>query len=54
MIKKITETDDKNLENFNNICEECKKKDRSVKQNLIINGYKYCNSCKTSKTLFPI
>ena len=54
MIKKITETDEKNLENFNNICEECKKKDRSVKQNLIISGYKYCNSCKTSKTLFPI
>ena len=36
----------------NNICEECKKKDESVKQNLIMHGFKFCNSCKLSKTIF--
>ena len=39
---------------LDNICEECKKEDESVSQNLIINGYKICNSCKVSKTLFPV
>ena len=42
---------DSELDNF---CEECKKEDESVKQNLILIGYKICNSCKTSKTIFPI
>ena len=36
------------------ICEECKKEDESVTQNLILIGYKVCNSCKISKTIFPI
>ena len=36
------------------ICEECYKEDDSVKQNLILTGYKVCNSCKISKTIFPI
>ena len=36
------------------ICEECKKEDESVKQNLILTGYKVCNSCRISKTIFPI
>tara|TARA_B100000427_G_C15449580_1_gene568967 strand:- start:285 stop:437 length:153 start_codon:yes stop_codon:yes gene_type:complete len=36
------------------ICEECNKEDESVKQNLILTGYKVCNSCKISKTIFPI
>tara|TARA_B100001121_G_scaffold255016_1_gene232397 strand:+ start:220 stop:375 length:156 start_codon:yes stop_codon:yes gene_type:complete len=44
---------DKN-ENIDNICEECKKEDESVKQNLILTGYKICSSCKISKTIFPI
>jgi hypothetical protein len=39
---------------INNICEDCKKKDPSVKQNLMIYGYKICNSCNTSKTIFPV
>ena len=39
---------------LNNICEECKKEDESVKSNLIINGFKICDSCKTSKIIFPI
>ncbi len=39
---------------FNCICEECKKEDESVRQNLIMTGYKLCKSCRVSKTLFPI
>ena len=45
---------DKNRDINNNICEECKKEDESVKQNLILTGYKLCSSCRTSKTIFPI
>ena len=41
-------------EELNNICEECKKKDESVSQNLIKNGYKICDSCHTSKTIFTV
>ena len=41
-------------EELNNICEECKKEDESVSQNLIISGYKICDSCKISKTIFPV
>ena len=36
------------------ICEECEKKEESVTQNLFMHGYKICNSCKISKTIFPI
>ena len=36
------------------VCEECKKEDESVTQNLIVRGYKTCDSCKLSKTIFPI
>jgi len=39
---------------LNNICDECKKKDNSVTENLILTGYKHCKSCRISKTLFPI
>ena len=42
------------LNEFNNQCEECKKEDESVSQNLILTGFKTCNSCRTSKTVFPI
>ena len=41
-------------EKLDNICEECKKKDKSVSQNLIMLGYKICDSCKISKTIFPV
>ena len=41
-------------ENIDNYCEECKKEAESVFQNLILTGFKICNSCKTSKTIFPI
>ena len=39
---------------FDDICEECNREDESVNSNLIIIGYKICNSCKLSKTIFPI
>ena len=43
-----------NYVEVNDICEECKKEDVNVKSNLIMSGYKICDSCKTSKTIFPI
>ena len=45
---------DQKLEGIDNFCEECKNEDESVSQNLILVGFKICNSCKTSKTIFPI
>ena len=44
----------KNIEELNNICEECKKENESVSQNLIMYGYKICDSCYTSKKIFPV
>ena len=41
-------------EELNYICEECKKEDESVSQNLILVGFKICKSCRTSKTIFPV
>ena len=38
---------------INNTCEECKNEDESVRVNLIITGFKICDSCKLSKTIFP-
>ena len=42
------------LDDFNNKCDECKNEHESVKQNLILTGFKICKSCRTSKTLFPL
>tara|TARA_B100001175_G_C19442114_1_gene606807 strand:- start:719 stop:889 length:171 start_codon:yes stop_codon:yes gene_type:complete len=42
------------LEDFNNICDNCSKEDSSVSQNLILTSFKICNSCKISKTIFPL
>ena len=39
---------------LDDICEECKKKEESVQQNLILTGFKLCKSCRTSKTVFPV
>ena len=47
------ELKEKDLKDINNICEECKKEDESVSQNLILTGFKICKSCRTSKTIFP-
>ena len=45
---------DKDKEIIDNICEECKNEDETVKQNLIMYSYKICNSCNISKRIFPI
>jgi len=42
------------IKDLNDICDECKKKDESVSQNLILTGFKLCKSCRVSKTIFPI
>tara|TARA_B100000427_G_C15171335_1_gene447446 strand:- start:228 stop:389 length:162 start_codon:yes stop_codon:yes gene_type:complete len=42
------------IEDIDNFCEECKKESESVSQNLILTGFKICNSCRISKTVFPI
>ena len=41
-------------EKFDNICEECKQEDESVKPNLIMHGYKICNSCNLAKNIYPV
>ena len=46
--------EEKVLEELDNICEECKNKNESVSQNLILTGFKICKSCRVSKTIFPI
>ena len=46
--------DEEIIKELNNICEECKKEDESVSQNLILTSYKLCSSCRVSKTIFPI
>ena len=47
------ELKEKDLNDLNNMGEECKKEDESVSQNLILTGFKICKSCRTSKTIFP-
>ena len=46
--------DEEIIRELNKICEECKKEDESVSQNLILTNYKLCSSCRVSKTIFPI
>jgi len=45
---------EKDLKELDNICDECKKKHESVSQNLIMTGFKLCESCRISKTVFPV
>ena len=45
---------EKDTKELNDICDECKKIDESVTQNLILTGFKICKSCRVSKTIFPI
>ena len=45
---------EEDLKELNHICDECKKEDESVSQNLILTGFKICKSCRVSKTIFPI
>ena len=42
------------IRELDNVCDECKKEDESVLQNLILTSYKLCSSCRVSKTIFPI
>ena len=49
-----TNNKEKDLKDLDNICDECKKNDDSVSQNLILTGFKICKSCRISKTIFPI
>ena len=39
---------------LDDICENCNKENQSVSQNLIMYGSKICESCRISKTIFPI
>jgi len=48
------EDNKKEEEKLDNVCEECKNEDESVSQNLMMHGYKICDSCKISKTIFPV
>ena len=51
---KYKKNKDENEKELNKVCEECKKEDESVFQNLILTGFKICKSCRLSKTVFPI
>ena len=46
--------DEEIIRELHNICDECKKEDESVSQNLILTSYKLCSSCRVSNTIFPI
>ena len=46
--------EENDLKALNNICEECEKEDKSVKENFILSGFKVCSSCRVSKTVFPV
>mgnify|MGYP006235145755 CR=1 FL=1 len=46
--------DENNFEELDDVCDECKKEDESVSQNLILTGFKLCKSCRLSKTIFPV
>tara|TARA_Y100000389_G_C17071964_1_gene322431 strand:+ start:72 stop:233 length:162 start_codon:yes stop_codon:yes gene_type:complete len=48
------ELNEKKLKELDDICDECKKKDESVTQNLILTSFKICSSCRVSKTIFPL
>ena len=42
-------SNDKDFDNskeLDDICDECKKEDESVTQNLILTGFKICKSCR--------
>ena len=45
---------DDDLNELDDICDECKEKHESVSQNLILTGFKICKSCRVSKTIFPL
>ncbi len=55
MTKDLEKDNENKISNdFNNICDECRKEEESVFQNLIMTGFKLCKSCRVSKTIFPL
>ena len=42
------------LNDLNDICDECKNKDESVSQNLMLTGFKLCKYCRFAKSIFPV
>ena len=55
MTKKLNNHDkDHKPEDLDNICENCSKENETVYQNLILTGFKVCESCRISKTLYPV
>ena len=55
MIDKINNKNvEMDIEELNDICDECRNEDESVTQNLILTGFKLCKSCRISKTIFPL
>ena len=50
----MTEEQKLYLDVIDDKCEECKKIDESVRENLILTGFKICKSCRVSKTIFPV
>ncbi len=50
----IKELENYNIDEMNDICEDCIKKDTTVSQNLILIGFKICESCRLSKNIFPV
>ena len=48
------DVEEKDFNDLDDICDECKEEDESVSQNLILTGFKICKSCRVSKTIFPI
>ena len=50
----IKEFEKDELKEKNDTCEECNKEDKSVTHNLILLGFKVCDSCKLSKSIFPV
>ncbi len=46
--------DDEKFNDLDDICDECKRKEQSVSHNIILTGFKVCESCRISKTIFPI
>ena len=51
---KFKDIQEEDLKELDNICDECKDKDKSVSQNLVLLGFKICKSCRLSKTIFPV
>ena len=55
MTKKLNNLDkDHKHEELNNKCENCSIENETVCQNLILTGFKVCESCRISKTIYPV